>query len=111
MVAKHGDRTPLLVVVGMVGWGVGDLLARIARNPGVASRFLHLDMVADDGLAWLYEHALFTVYPSLVEGWGLPVVESLAFGTPCIASPVPAVVEASRGLVPTLDPLDLPAHS
>ena len=34
----------------------------------------------------MYENCAFTVYPSLYEGWGLPIAESFAFGKPCIAS-------------------------
>jgi glycosyltransferase involved in cell wall biosynthesis len=106
LVTRHGDRAPLLVLVGMVGWGVQDLLSRIRLNLRVADKIVILDNVADASLIWLYEHCLFTVYPSFVEGWGLPVVESLALGTPCVASNARAVVEATQGLVPTLDPLD-----
>jgi glycosyltransferase involved in cell wall biosynthesis len=106
LAARHGDDTPLLVLVGMVGWGVGDLLSRIRLNLRVADKIVTLDNVADASLIWLYEHCLFTVYPSFVEGWGLPVVESLALGKPCVASNADAVVEATQGLVPTLDPLD-----
>ena len=107
--ARHGERTPLLVLVGMVGWGVQDLLSRIRLNPRVADKIVIFDNLADVSLMWLYEHCLFTVYPSFVEGWGLPVVESLALGKPCVASNARAVVEATQGLVPTLDPLDFAA--
>ena len=109
LVARHGERTPLLVLVGMVGWGVGDLLWRMRGNPRVAEHIVLLSELSDEGLQWLYHHCLFTVYPSFVEGWGLPVVESLAVGKPCVASNAAAIVEASQGRVPLLDPLDFPA--
>ena len=109
LVATYGERVPVLVLVGMLGWGVQDLLVRVRLNRRVADRIVILDTVPDEALLWLYEHCIFTVYPSLVEGWGLPVVESLALGKPCVASNAPALLEATRGLVPTLDPLDFPA--
>jgi glycosyltransferase involved in cell wall biosynthesis len=109
LVARHGERAPVLVLVGMVGWGIQDLLSRMQLNPRLAGKIVILDNLPDASLIWLYEHCLFTVYPSFVEGWGLPVVESLALGTPCIASNARAVVEATQGLVPTLDPLDFAA--
>jgi len=109
LVAKHGDRVPPLVLVGMVGWGVDGLLARMRANPRTAGRIVALDAVGDPELVWLYEHSLFSVYPSFFEGWGLPVAESLALGTPCVTSNAPAVVEASGGVAPALDPLDFPA--
>ena len=109
LVARHGDRVPPLVLVGMEGWGVDDLLTRMRANPRTADRIVLLGAVADPELVWLYEHCLFSVYPSFFEGWGLPVAESLALGTPCVTSNAPAVVEASGGVAPALDPLDFPA--
>jgi glycosyltransferase involved in cell wall biosynthesis len=109
LVAKHGDAFPQLVIVGMIGWGVGDLLFRMRINPRVKNRICILDNLPDAELAWLYRHSLFSVFPSLYEGWGLPVVESLALGKPCICSTAPAVTEAAQGLATALDPLDTPA--
>ncbi len=109
LAAKHGDRMPQLVVVGLPGWGVTDLLYRIRMNPRTRNRIQIFENVTDGELTWLYRNALFTVFPSFYEGWGLPVVESLALGTPCIASNTPAVVEASQGMAIAIDPLDVPA--
>ncbi len=109
LVAAHGERTPLLVLVGMVGWGVQDLLARLRVNPRVARRILIFDHLGDEQLLWLYRHCRFSVFPSFYEGWGLPVAESLAVGRPCIVSNVAAVREASQGLAPAIDPLDFSA--
>ena len=106
LIAMYGDEVPTLVIVGMVGWGVGDLLFRIRTNPRLKERIRILDNLADGELAWLYRNSLFSVFPSLYEGWGLPVVESLAYGTPCICSTAPAVVEAAQGLATAIDPLD-----
>jgi len=49
--------------------------------------------VTDCELAWLYAHALAVLVPSRHEGYGLPVVEALAFGTPVVASDLPALRE------------------
>jgi glycosyltransferase involved in cell wall biosynthesis len=105
---RHGNDVPLLVIVGMVGWGVADLMFRIRTNPRVKDQILILDNLEDGELAWVYEHCLFTLFPSLYEGWGLPVVESLALGKPCICSTAPAVAEAAQGMAIALDPLDTP---
>jgi hypothetical protein len=108
-VTRYGDRVPRLVLVGLVGWGVDDLLVRIRLNPRVADKIVILQDVPDEGLLWLYRHCRFTVFPSFFEGWGLPVVESLALGKPCLASNARAVIEATGGLVPALDPLNFAA--
>lgn len=108
LAAKHGDRTPTLVIVGWMGWGVADLMYRLRANPALRGHVRILNDVGDGGLIWLYRHCLFTVYPSIYEGWGLPVVESLALGKPCIGSTAPAVVEASQGMTVAVDPHDVP---
>jgi glycosyltransferase involved in cell wall biosynthesis len=107
--AEYADSAPRLVLVGMVGWGVADLLFRMRTNPRLKDRIVILDNLPDGELAWLYRHCHFTVFPSLYEGWGLPVVESLALGKPCICSTAPAVVEAAQGMAMALDPVDTPA--
>ena len=62
------------------------MLSDIAHDPRVAGDFLTLSHVSDGELQWLYEHCLFTVFPSLYEGWGLPVAESLMNGKFVLAS-------------------------
>jgi glycosyltransferase involved in cell wall biosynthesis len=109
LVQRHGDRTPLLVFVGLIGWGIGPLVTSIRTNPLVKDRIRLFDNLGDEELTWLYRNCLFTVFPSFYEGWGLPVVESLALGKPCICSTAPGVVEASQGMATAVDPLDLPA--
>lgn len=98
-----------LVFVGMRGWGVGDLLQDIALDRRVQDDIIILDHVDDAHLQWLYRHCAFTVYPSLYEGWGLPVVESLAAGKFSLVSDAGSLPEAGGDLVEYLDPWDLPA--
>jgi glycosyltransferase involved in cell wall biosynthesis len=106
---ESGCSVPDLVCVGMRGWGVADLLERIARDPRVSGRIHLLHGVSDAELAHLYRHCLYTVYPSLYEGWGLPVAESLAFGKFCLCSNAGSLTEAGGQFAEYLDPWDLPA--
>ena len=106
---ESGCRVPDLVCVGMRGWGIADLLERIARDPRVSGRIHLLHGVSDAELAHLYRHCLYTVYPSLYEGWGLPVAESLAFGKFCLCSNAGSLTEAGGMFAEYLDPWDLPA--
>lgn len=97
---------PTLVVAGRTGWLFQETVARLHRTPAFAGTVIHLDGPTDAELAWCYENAAFTCYPSLYEGWGLPVSESLAFGRPCLSSNTASLPEAGAGLTTLLDPYD-----
>lgn len=103
------ENLPKLVFVGMRGWGVDDLFADLAYDPRVRNRVICLHDVDDRQLNALYDRALFTVFPSLYEGWGLAVGESLARGKFCLASNAASIPEVGEGFAEYLDPLDVPA--
>ncbi len=98
-----------LVFVGMQTWGSGELVNKMRSDARIRDDILMLDQVTDGQLAWLYRHSAFTVYPSIYEGWGLPVVESLAFGKLCLASNAASLPEAGGAWAQYLDPTDLTA--
>lgn len=98
-----------LVFVGMPGWGTSELLQDIALDPRIQGDIVMLHHVSDAELAWLYQHCAFTVFPSLYEGWGLPVSESLAWGKFCLCSGAASLPEAGGDFCEYLDPWDLPA--
>jgi glycosyltransferase involved in cell wall biosynthesis len=62
--------------------------------------------LSDDRLRWLYREALFCVFPSVAEGWGLGASEALDFGTPVVVSDIPPLREATQGLMPAISPDD-----
>ena len=65
--------------------------------------------LGDGAVSWLYERCHVALYPSLYEGWGLPVVEALQHRRPVIASNRGAVPEAGLGIAQIIDPDDLAA--
>lgn len=99
---------PNLVFVGMKGWGVNDFLADISLDPRVKKRIAIFSDVPDSELNWLYRNCLFTVFPSMYEGWGLAVAESLAHGKFCLASKAASIPEVGGDLIEYIDPLDVP---
>jgi glycosyltransferase involved in cell wall biosynthesis len=108
--AESGRRdVPILVLAGSIGWLVDDLVKRIRYDPLVRDSIMIVETASDADLAWLYANCRFTLYPSLYEGFGLPIVESLAYGRHCIASSTSAMKEAGLGLAHHLDPRDLAA--
>ncbi len=98
-----------LVIAGKPGWGMAELDAAIAEE-GMREKVELLGYVDDATLAALYAHAAVVCYPSLREGFGLPVGEALAAGRPVVASdtlPLPAPVSARSILVSPTDTVAL----
>jgi glycosyltransferase involved in cell wall biosynthesis len=95
-----------LVLIGGTGWG--DAVPRLVSRLRRAGRPVIMRHRVDDAsLREAYAVARFTVFPSLHEGFGLPVVESLAAGVPAITSNFGSMVEiASGGGVVAIDPRD-----
>ncbi len=100
---------PKLVIAGGKGFGSGDLLWQIDHDPLVRGSIVLLHGASDGELSWLYRNCLWTLYPSLYEGWGLPISESLAHGKLCLASNSSSLPEAGQGLARHFDPLDFRA--
>lgn len=107
---EHGRQgLPQLVFVGMQGWGTGDLMNDLRHDPRVQGRIVVLNRVTDAQLSLLYSRSEFTLYPSLYEGWGLPLAESLAHGKFCLSSASSSLPEVAGPLVDYLEPWDIGA--
>jgi glycosyltransferase involved in cell wall biosynthesis len=92
-----------LVVVGGKGWKDGTLRRELEQLPRGA--VVLTGYVPDEDLPALYNLAELLVYPSLYEGFGLPVVESMACGTPVITSDRSSLPEVAGGAAVLVDPL------
>jgi glycosyltransferase involved in cell wall biosynthesis len=101
---KHRDVT--LVIGGGRGWAEAELDAARERSPH-ASRIRRLGYVADTDVPSLLRNASAVVYPSLDEGFGLPVLEALACGAPTITTRGTAMDEASGGAARLVTPGDI----
>ncbi len=77
---------------------------RLAVELGIADAVVELPSLAIRELAALYRRAVLTLLPSDYEGFGLPVIESLASGTPVLASRIPALVEVGGGAAAYAEP-------
>ena len=106
LLAKYGDATPPLIVVGRWGWRSEAFKKRLEETQYLSGKIIVLGNLSDAKIDHLYRHCLFTVFPSFAEGWGLPVGESLACGTPCIASNATSIPEVGGDLVRYIDPFD-----
>lgn len=78
--------------------------AEIRRVFGAVPGLRVIERPTDTMLANLYKNAEFTVFPSLYEGWGMPVGESLWCGTPCLASNCASIPEVGADMCDYFDP-------
>jgi glycosyltransferase involved in cell wall biosynthesis len=90
-----GPDAPPLVVVGADGWGT-EIVAR--------SRVKMLGFVSSDDLAALYAGAAAFCYPSLREGFGLPILEAMSHGVPVVTSLGSSTEEVSGGAAVLVNP-------
>lgn len=95
-----------LVVVAAEGWRQGRIRRRLERMTGDGS-VVKIGHVSDEVLAALYRRASAFVFPSLAEGFGLPVAEAMACGTPVVTSQISSMPEVAGESALLVDPEDV----
>lgn len=104
-VARLGSTTPMLVLVGRDGGSAAEL-QRVAESRGVASRVRLLTGVGGEELPVLMQSATLFLYPSFIEGFGMPVVEALSAGVPVITTADGCFAEAGGAGSRYVQPID-----
>lgn len=99
----------VLAIAGPPGWNTNEYGADFERLRQQC-HIVHLGHVSDGQLRWCYENARVTLCPSLLEGFGLPAVEALAFDSPLITSLDPALCEVTGDRATHLPATDAVAH-
>ncbi len=94
-----------LVIAGSFGWDYQSVLAEVSAL-GIDHAVQFIGFVNDDDLPALYRAATLFVFPSLYEGFGLPVLEAMACGTPVITSNTSSLPEIAGSAALLIDPLD-----
>ena len=101
-----------LVIVGAPGWRSEELVARVKDARQRGENVVWLDQLTDHGqLRHLYAGAGAFVFPSLYEGFGLPLVEAFASGVPVATSNATSLPEVALGAALEFDPLSVPEMS
>lgn len=103
LLQRTATDTPTLVLVGREGWGLPDTVQRL-QALGDAVRFT--GHISDQELIALYHGAALFVFPTLYEGFGLPVLEAFAAGCPVVSTATSSIPEAAGEAALLVDPLD-----
>jgi len=106
--AAQGERRFQLVLAGPGGSSSTELHQK-ACQLGISQHVQMLGYVPDDDIPVLYSAASVFVFPSLGEGFGLPIVEAMACGTPVVSSKVSCIPEIAGDAAVLVDPRDVEA--
>lgn len=105
-----GGRAMPLVLAGGKGWLMDDFQEYLVEL-GISDRVILTGYVSDDELIWLYQNCYANLYPSLFEGFGLPVLEGMQFGAATICSNTTSMPEVAGNAAIQLSPHDIEAWS
>lgn len=98
-------QTPTLILAGQKGWLMDDINC-IIESLNLSHSVQILGYVSEQELEWLYKNCFCLVYPSLFEGFGLPVLEAMSFGAPVISSNVSSIPEVAGKAALLINPTD-----
>ncbi len=105
MMVKSGRvDIPYLVFAGRMGWFVQDFIDQIRACDYLGGRIIIVHNVTDGELDLLYQKCILTMFPSFIEGWGLPVGESLAHGKVCLSTLNGGIPAVGGDLADYIDP-------
>ncbi len=105
-IAAEGQSAPRLVILGRRGWQNKDLFEWLDKADSLAAHVIECGALSDSHVGSLISGACAVLNPSFAEGFGLPVAEALAAGTPVIASDIAAHREVGGSFAEYLDPHD-----
>lgn len=103
---RLGAACPQLVIIGQRGWECEQAVDMLERSDAIRGHVIELPRCDDAMLAAYMRNARALLFPSFVEGYGLPLVEALAAGTPVIASDLAVFRELAEGIPDYLSPID-----
>lgn len=110
LVRAFAQVAPAHPDLGLVFAGRGEgnpALVRLAHQLGLSDRVLLVGQLSDDQIRACFAHALFFAFPSLIEGFGLPVLEAMASGCPVLTSNCSSLAEVAGENAVLVDPLDI----
>lgn len=106
LIKQMGENAPYLVLIGQRGWEAEQVFDLLDRCEIIKSRVIEFSTTCDTELKALLQGAKALLFPSFVEGYGLPLVEALSLGIPVLASEIVVFEEIGQGIPEFIDFLD-----
>jgi glycosyltransferase involved in cell wall biosynthesis len=106
LIARFGAGTPRLLIIGQRGWEAEQVNVILDRDETLRGHVTELSGCSDSELAGHLSTARALLFPSLAEGYGLPLIEALGLGVPVIASDLPVLREIGQNIPMFLSPVD-----
>ena len=108
LVERLGDKAPQLLIIGQRGWEAEEAFALLDRSSRLRGHVIEISDCSDEDLAAHLASARALLFPSMAEGFGLPLLEALGAGVPVLASDLPVFRELAGDIPTYLSPLDNP---
>lgn len=106
LVREFGPNAPRLLIIGQRGWECEDVFDMLDRSEVLRDAVTEVSRCSDAELQRHLRGARALLFPTLVEGYGLPLIEALASGTPVIASDLPVFHEIGQEIPDFINLLD-----
>lgn len=106
MVEEMGDLTPRLVIIGQRGWECENIVDLLERCVAIRPYVMEIPRCSDEELVNYLRFSRALLFPSFVEGYGLPLAEALSLKTPVITSDLAVFREIAHDIPQYLEPLD-----
>jgi len=105
MLWREGSSASL-VIIGRIGWLCDDIVAAIRSHSMFGTRLFFIDDANDSELEYCYSHSKALLFPAIVEGFGLPLIEAQKKGLPVFASDIPVFHEVAGNSAAYFDNMD-----
>jgi glycosyltransferase involved in cell wall biosynthesis len=106
LVARHGAAAPKLVLIGTRGWENENIIDLLERCVALRGHVIEASGLTTPSLKRLMRNARALLMPSFAEGFGLPLAEAIALGTPAIGANIPVFHEIAGSAFTPLSPID-----
>ena len=106
LIDRLGSEAPRLLIIGQRGWEAEEVFDRLDNDAKLRSYVTEIDRCPDEELTRHLASARALLFPSFIEGYGLPLVEALGIGVPVIASELPVFREIAGDIPLYLDARD-----